>query len=125
MVTIKSVGLTSPTAIEQERCTSSLMWTEQAPHCATPQPYLVPVRPTCSRMTQRSGVSGSASTSRVLPLMVSLVMRVLPRVAVAAKLIWRRLAGGSEQIQAENASPAEIELGASGGALPTGIAAVE
>src|SRR6185295_2657069 len=71
MVTILSVAFTSPTLIEHERMTSPLMCTEQAPHCATPQPYLVPVRPTCSRITHRSGVSGSACTSRDLPLMLS------------------------------------------------------
>jgi len=31
------------------------------PHCAMPQPYLVPVRPTFSRIAQSSGVSGSTS----------------------------------------------------------------
>ena len=34
----------------------------QAPHCATPQPYFVPVRPRCSRKTQSRGVEGSTST---------------------------------------------------------------
>src|SRR5204863_188563 len=43
MVTMRSVGCTSPTRIEQERCTWSLMCTEQAPHCATPQPDFVPI----------------------------------------------------------------------------------
>ena len=38
-------------------------WTEQAPHCARPQPYLVPVRPSSSRITHRRGVSASAWTS--------------------------------------------------------------
>ncbi len=36
------------------------IWTVHEPHCAMPQPYLVPVRPSCSRSTQRSGVFGSA-----------------------------------------------------------------
>ena len=84
MVTIRSVAFTSPTRIEQERCTSPLMCTEQAPHCATPQPYLVPVRPTCSRMTHSSGVSASTSTSRILPLMLSFAMSFLLRVAFDA-----------------------------------------
>jgi hypothetical protein len=34
----------------------------QAPHCAMPQPYLVPVSPISSRMTQSKGVSGSMSS---------------------------------------------------------------
>src|SRR5438876_935135 len=74
MVTILSDGLTSPKRIEHERTISPLMCTEQAPHCATPQPYLVPVRPTCSRMTQSSGVSASTCTSRTRPLMLSFVI---------------------------------------------------
>src|SRR5712664_4916328 len=77
IVTILSVGLTVLTGTEQERRTSPLMCTEQAPHCATPQPYLVPVRPTCSRMTHRSGVPASACTSRTLPLILSFAMNVL------------------------------------------------
>src|SRR6202035_4191957 len=86
MVTILSPALRLPSGPEQERCTSLLICTEQAPHCATPQPYLVPVRPTCSRMTHSSGVSASACTSRLLPLMLSFVIRVLPRAAVAANV---------------------------------------
>src|SRR5882757_8185849 len=76
MVTILSLAFTAENGTEQERCTSPLIWTEQAPHCATPQPYLVPVRPTCSRITHRSGVSGSACTSRTLPLMLSFAMSI-------------------------------------------------
>src|SRR4051812_26983397 len=78
MVTILSAALTLPTGIEHERITSPLMCTEQAPHCATPQPYLVPVKPTCSRITQSSGVSSSTRTSRTLPLMFSLAIDRLP-----------------------------------------------
>src|SRR5262245_51753789 len=74
MVTILSVGLIELKRTEQERTTCPFRCTEQAPHCATPQPYLVPVRPTCSRMTHSSGVLGSACTSRVFPLMFSLAM---------------------------------------------------
>src|SRR5712692_1648497 len=82
MVTILSEAFTSPILTEQERCTSSLMCTEQAPHCAIPQPYLVPVRPTCSRMTHKSGVSASTSTSCTLPFMLSFGMSVLSRVGL-------------------------------------------
>src|SRR5262249_35063925 len=45
-------------------------WTVQAPHCAMPQPYFVPVRPTFSRNAQRRGILGSTSTLRVWPLIV-------------------------------------------------------
>src|SRR5262252_236101 len=72
MVTILSVGLIALTGIEQERTTLPFRCTEQAPHCATPHPYLVPVRPTCSRITHNSGVPGSTCTSLVLPLIFSL-----------------------------------------------------
>src|SRR5262249_22276276 len=72
MVTILSVGLIALTGIEQERTTFPFRCTEQAPHCATPHPYLVPVRPTCSRIAHNSGVPGSTCTSRVLPLIFSL-----------------------------------------------------
>src|SRR5262245_5969264 len=78
MVTIWSVGFTSPTRSEHERITSPLICTEQAPHCATPQPYFVPVRPTCSRRTQSRGVSASTSTSRVLPLILSFAIEPPP-----------------------------------------------
>src|ERR1043165_951445 len=57
MVTILSLLLTLLMGTVHERRTSPLMCTEQAPHCATPQPYLVPVRPTCSRITHKSGLS--------------------------------------------------------------------
>jgi hypothetical protein len=39
-----------------------------------PQPYFVPVMPSSSRSTQRSGVSSAASTETVLPLMFSFVI---------------------------------------------------
>ena len=51
-----------PTGTWQERVATPLMCTVQAPHWAMPQPYLVPVKPIVSRMTQSSGVSDSTST---------------------------------------------------------------
>ena len=48
----------SLTETPQERIATPSIWTVQAPHCAMPQPYLVPVRPTFSRIAQSSGVSG-------------------------------------------------------------------
>ena len=72
MVTILSVGFDASSGMAQERCTSPLMCTAQAPHWAMPQPYLVPVSPTCSRRTQSSGVSPSTLTSTALPLTLSL-----------------------------------------------------
>src|SRR5258705_8798892 len=50
-----------------------------------PQPYLVPVRPTCSRIAHKSGVSGSTSTLYADPLMVRPSIDFLP--------FWCRFAG--------------------------------
>jgi hypothetical protein len=83
--------------MEQERCTSSLMCTEQAPHWAMPQPYFVPVRPTCSRMTHKSGVSASTSTSRTLPLMLSFAMSILSRTSSIFLLL-----GGAQAADEKN-----------------------
>jgi hypothetical protein len=45
----------------------------QAPHKAAPQPNLVPVRPTSSRITHSNGVSGSALTETVVPFRLKLI----------------------------------------------------
>src|SRR5579862_3331960 len=47
-----------------------------APHWPSPQPYLLPVRSSCSRRTVRSGVSGSASIEYLRPLTRISVIRV-------------------------------------------------
>src|SRR5258708_19187652 len=57
---------------EEERTGSPSMWTVHAARRAIPQPNLVPVRRSCSRSTQRRGVSGSASTWRGSPLTLNL-----------------------------------------------------
>src|SRR5579883_2146088 len=89
MVVILSSAPRVETGTEQERRTSPLMCTEQAPHCAMPQPYLVPVRPIFSRNTHRSGVSPSTFTVCALPLIVSF-MKGLPG-------LGRRAVAGSDQ----------------------------
>src|SRR5262245_43032453 len=58
----------------QERIGWPSSSTVQAPHSAMPQPNLVPVMPSVSRITQSSGVSGAALTSRALPLMLRLAI---------------------------------------------------
>src|SRR2546426_4325764 len=72
------VGIRLPTAtltgVTQERTALPSRCTVHAPHSATPQPYLVPVRPTCSRIAHSSGVPGSTLTSLVLPLIVKRAM---------------------------------------------------
>ncbi|GAB5541768.1 MAG: hypothetical protein SangKO_015280 [Sandaracinaceae bacterium] len=50
-----------------ERTGSPSTCTVHAPHCEMPQPYFVPVRPSVSRSTQRSGVSSDTSTVTGLP----------------------------------------------------------
>src|SRR5256885_8058216 len=72
--------------IEHERTGRPFMWTVQAPHCATPQPYFVPVRPTCSRITHSRGVVGSTSTSWDLPLTVRRIafLHVMPAADAAS-----------------------------------------
>jgi hypothetical protein len=50
------------------------MSTVHEPHCATPQPYLVPVKPISSRKTQSKGISGSTSTEFLRPLICKLIM---------------------------------------------------
>ena len=62
MVVIFCPGFSEPSGTWQERIASPSIWTVQAPHWAMPQPYLVPVRPSVSRSTHNSGVSGSTST---------------------------------------------------------------
>src|SRR3989442_11320324 len=62
------------TGVTQERTALPSRCTVHAPHSATPQPYLVPVRPTCSRIAHSSGVPGSTLTSLVLPLIVKRAM---------------------------------------------------
>src|SRR6202049_3182464 len=93
---------TAETGAEHERNVCPSTWTVQAPHCAIPHPYLVPVRPRSSRMTQSSGVSGSPSNSRRVPLMLS-VMDML-KLLVSEKDAWR---GGSRQ-DAGQAAPDSI-----------------
>src|SRR3981189_469303 len=105
MVTILSLAFTAESGIEQERITSSLMCTEQAPHCATPQPYFVPVRLSCSRSTHNSGVSASTSTSRFMPLMLSFAMSFLSRKVFDVYPIvlrWRRWGDELETVQSSS-----------------------
>src|ERR1700704_1549610 len=52
--------MAAATGVEHERIATPSMWIVQAPHCAMPHPYLVPVRPTFSRNAHKSGISGLA-----------------------------------------------------------------
>jgi hypothetical protein len=53
----------APTGVTHERIGSPSRCTVHAPQSATPQPYLVPVRPSVSRSIHSSGVSGLTSTA--------------------------------------------------------------
>ena len=68
---------TLDTGRTQLRVGTPSICTVQAPHCALPQPYLEPVRPSCSRNTHNSGVSLSASKSRTAPFTFSFAMSSL------------------------------------------------
>ena len=59
----------------QLRVGTPSMCTVQAPHCAIPQPYFVPVSPSCSRSTHSSGVSLSAANSRTAPLTFNVAIK--------------------------------------------------
>src|SRR4051812_39929064 len=63
----------SETWVWQENARLPSMCTMQAPHNPVPQPNLVPVSFSPSRMTHSSGVSGGASVVAALPLTVKLV----------------------------------------------------
>src|SRR3712207_2040122 len=78
MVTIFWLSETALTGSAQERVATPSMCTVQAPHWAMPQPYFVPVRPICSRIAHKSGVSGSTSTVCTVPFTFSLAMRLPP-----------------------------------------------
>jgi hypothetical protein len=67
----------------QERAGAPSMWTVQAPHCAMPQPNLVPVSFRCSRITHSNGVSSPAATSTARPLIVNAV--------IDTALVWDHL----------------------------------
>ena len=62
------------------RTASPSIWTVQAPHSAIPQPYLVPVRPSCSRSAISAVCRGSAGLDR-LPVDSKLGHHVSPVLA--------------------------------------------
>src|SRR5436190_24054419 len=80
----------------QVRVATPSRCTVQAPHCAMPQPNLVPVSPSVSRSTQRSGVSGATSTVSRLPLTVKEIgdMTSFPLLRGLVNNVHRRPAGG-------------------------------
>jgi len=71
-----TIGRTITRKVMKERVASLSTMTVHAPHSATPQPYLVPVRPTSSRRNQSSERSGSPSQFCSWPLIFTLIMIV-------------------------------------------------
>src|SRR6266700_7775762 len=59
---------TALTGIWHERRGAPPIRTVHAPHCPSPQPYLLPVRPSSSRKTFNRGVSGAYLTGYRLSL---------------------------------------------------------
>src|SRR5712671_2186485 len=72
IVVISEVPMPS-IGVMQERVATPLTCTVQAPQSAMPQPNFVPVMPSTSRNTQRSGVSPSTSIVRLTPLTLIMV----------------------------------------------------
>src|SRR5436309_7111730 len=97
--------------------------TVHAPHCAMPQPYLVPVRPSTSRSTQRSGMSSGTETSWASPFTESF-MAVPPErsLSLAAPTVLRRARGEGERRERRRMA---IELGGGGAQRVLGTPAVD
>ena len=70
------IALPAPALIgvTQDRIGCPSRCTVQAPHSAIPHPNFVPVMPSTSRSTHKSGMSTGTSTSRVAPLIVTWVI---------------------------------------------------
>src|SRR5882724_4801375 len=91
--------------VQQERLGAPSRWTVQAPHCATPQPYLVPVRPRRSRSTYSSGMSAGAFTSRISPLTVSFMAVSLVLGGFLADVQTWDVSGGWERAGGRGVAP--------------------
>ncbi|MCY1376269.1 hypothetical protein D9M69_637470 [compost metagenome] len=74
---VTSRPATASSGVTQERTAWPSRCTVQAPHSALPQPNLVPTSFISPRSTHSSGVSGSALTVAVRPLIFSVVVVVV------------------------------------------------
>src|SRR4051812_32741634 len=93
---------TDSSGVTQERTASPSRCTVQAPHSALPQPNLVPTSCISPRSTHSKGVSGSALTVEVLPLiLIVVVMELLSFFSFCSGQLERQaaqaLAGQCEQ----------------------------
>src|SRR5262245_21713331 len=87
---------TLETGTWHERVGSPSRCTVQAPHWATPQPYLVPVNPSASRSTQRSGMSAGTSADRDFPFTLSVTFMGVLRAAAQSRLSTRGVRAGNQ-----------------------------
>src|ERR1700710_180473 len=85
----------SETSMPQDRIATPSTWTVQAPHCAMPQPYLVPVMPMVSRNTHSKGVESSTSALWDWPLMDSEIILILPFRRLSTRRLKNVGAGGA------------------------------
>src|SRR5215510_8068593 len=97
----------------QERTALPSTCTVHAPHCAMPQPYLVPVRPTCSRIAHSRGVLGLTSTSMELPLIVKRTIAFPPPNSRAGHLCHRAPQGQRPRVERCRATIAPYDARAS------------
>src|SRR5271168_2786166 len=67
---VTALPATWDTWVWHENARLPSIWTMQAPHNPVPQPNLVPVSLSSSRITHRSGVCGGASDCAALPLIL-------------------------------------------------------
>src|SRR6266436_5778441 len=81
----------------QERRGAPSIKTVHAPHCPSPQPYLLPVRPSSSRSTVNREVSGGYRTGNLLPFTSS---------SISAGILPPFL----QQTLACSASPREVDV---------------
>ena len=72
------------TGMMQDRTATPSTITVQAPHCAIPHPNFVPVKSSCSRKTQSSGVDGSTSMVFSTPFTKSVFAISAPRLSMRA-----------------------------------------
>src|SRR3974390_3875204 len=79
---------TDPTGTTQLRVSVPFTCTGQAPQAATPQPNFVPVRFSSSRITQRSGASGSTSRAWTMPFTIKRIPTTHPRLQDGTSDRW-------------------------------------
>src|SRR5262245_22744638 len=98
----------APAPSVQERIGRPSTWTVQLPQWPAPHPNFVPVNPSVSRNTQSNGVSVSASTSTLLPLIRSVNIAVASMAVGLAHVPARGrpgAAGKSQQRTSRNSAP--------------------